>query len=115
MQTTITLDEDVAAAVDNFSRQEGVGISEAVNRLIRQVARKSYAHPQDEIRNADRVAPADTDLRPDEQTPPDEILDADEAVFPRKPYVHRTVDSGLRMDVSNIGEVLEFLDATDDR
>ena len=65
MQTTITLDEDVAAAVDNFSRQEGVGISEAV--------------------------------------------------FPRKPYVHRTADLGLRMDVSNIGEVLEFLDATDDR
>lgn len=115
MQTTIILDEDVAAAVDNFSRQEGVGISEAVNRLIRQVARESYAHPPDEIFDADEAVPADTDLRPDEQTPPDEILDADEAIFPRKPYVHRTADLGLRMDVSNIGEVLEFLDATDDR
>ena len=76
MRTTITLDADVAAAVNNFRLQEGVGKSEAVNRLIRVALIKKR---------------------------------------PRKPYVHRTVDSGLRMDVSNIGEVLEFLDATDDR
>lgn len=35
MRTTITFEEDVAAAVTRLQRQEGVGISEAVNRLIR--------------------------------------------------------------------------------
>ncbi len=35
MRTTFTLDDDVAAEVERLRREEGVGISEAVNRLIR--------------------------------------------------------------------------------
>ncbi len=74
MRTTITLETDVAAAVDKLRRAETIGTSEAVNRLIR-----------------------------------DGLL----SKRPRKPYVHRTANLGLRVDVSNIGEVLELLDETD--
>ncbi|MBX7161482.1 MAG: ribbon-helix-helix protein, CopG family [Acidimicrobiia bacterium] len=35
MRTTFTLDDDVAAEVERLRREEGIGISEAVNRLIR--------------------------------------------------------------------------------
>jgi len=35
MRTTITLDDDVAAAVQQIRRERGVGVSEAVNRLVR--------------------------------------------------------------------------------
>ena len=35
MRTTITLDADVAQAVQRLRRQRGVGLSEAVNELIR--------------------------------------------------------------------------------
>ena len=35
MRTTVTLDEDVAAAVERVRRDRGVGVSEAVNRLVR--------------------------------------------------------------------------------
>lgn len=35
MRTTFTLDDDVAAAVERLRRDEGIGVSEAVNRLIR--------------------------------------------------------------------------------
>lgn len=35
MRTTITFDDDVAAAVERLRRLEGVGVSEAVNRLVR--------------------------------------------------------------------------------
>jgi hypothetical protein len=35
MRTTITLDPDVAAAVDQLRRKEGIGVSEALNRLAR--------------------------------------------------------------------------------
>jgi hypothetical protein len=43
MRTTVTLDDDVAAAVDRLRRQEHVGVSEAVNRL----ARRGLASPPD--------------------------------------------------------------------
>jgi len=36
MRTTITLDPDVAAAVDRLRRERGIGLSEAVNELIRR-------------------------------------------------------------------------------
>ncbi len=36
MRTTVTLAEDVAAAVDQLRRDESIGFSEAVNRLIRR-------------------------------------------------------------------------------
>ncbi|MDP8957864.1 MAG: ribbon-helix-helix protein, CopG family [Actinomycetota bacterium] len=35
MRTTITLQDDVAAAVDRLRRQRSIGLSEAVNELIR--------------------------------------------------------------------------------
>jgi hypothetical protein len=35
MRTTITLDQDVEAAVRRLRRDEGMGLSEAVNRLVR--------------------------------------------------------------------------------
>ena len=35
MRTTVTLDEDVAAEIERLRRQEGLGLSEAVNRLVR--------------------------------------------------------------------------------
>jgi Arc/MetJ family transcription regulator len=35
MRTTITLDADVAAAVQRLRRRQGLGLSEAVNELIR--------------------------------------------------------------------------------
>jgi hypothetical protein len=33
---TVTLDSDVAAAVESFRHSDGLGLSEAVNALIRQ-------------------------------------------------------------------------------
>ena len=35
MRTTITLDKDTIAAVRRLQRDEGLGLSEAVNRLVR--------------------------------------------------------------------------------
>jgi len=35
MRTTVTLDRDVAAAVQQLRREQGLGTSEAVNRLAR--------------------------------------------------------------------------------
>lgn len=71
MRTTITLDDDVAAAVDAVRRRDGIGPSEAVNNLIRQGLVN----------------------QPRNQT-----------------YEHRSVAMGARVDVSNIGAVLDLLD-----
>ena len=35
MRTTVTLDDDVAAAVRQLQRERGVGVSEALNQLAR--------------------------------------------------------------------------------
>lgn len=35
MRTTVNLDDDVAIAIDRLRREQGVGVSEAVNRLAR--------------------------------------------------------------------------------
>jgi hypothetical protein len=35
MRTTITLDDDVAAAVERLRRDRSIGLSEAINELIR--------------------------------------------------------------------------------
>jgi hypothetical protein len=43
MRTTITLADDVAAAVEKLRRERGVGISEAVNELVRSGL--TAAHP----------------------------------------------------------------------
>jgi len=71
MRTTITLDGDVAAAVEAVRRESGVGVSEAVNRLVRAGLARST---------------------------------------PKRAYRHRSHDLGLKIDVTNIGEVLELLD-----
>jgi len=71
MRTTITFDDDTAALVEQQRRTEGIGVSEAVNRLIRQgVTRKAE----------------------------------------RRPYVHRSAAIGLKVDVTDIGAVLDMLD-----
>ena len=35
MRTTVTLADDVAAAVERLRRERGLGVSEAVNQLVR--------------------------------------------------------------------------------
>ena len=71
MRTTFTLDDDVSAEVERLRREEGIGISEAVNRLIRQ----GLARPGKRTR-----------------------------------YAHRSAALGMKVDVRNIGEVLDLLD-----
>jgi hypothetical protein len=36
MRTTVEFDEDTAAAVEQLRREQGLGVSEAVNELIRR-------------------------------------------------------------------------------
>lgn len=44
MRTTIDLDDDTAAAIDRLRRDEGLGLSEAANQLIRRgLARRPEA------------------------------------------------------------------------
>ena len=50
MRTTFTLADDVAAEVEDLRRREGIGMSEAVNRLIRNglvgtASRPVYVNP----------------------------------------------------------------------
>lgn len=76
MRTTITVAADVAAEMERLRRDEGLGPSEALNRL----ARRGMAR------------------RPESATP----------------YVHRSADLGLKVDVRDIGAVLDLLDDPDD-
>lgn len=71
MRTTVTLADDVAAAVEQFKRSEGIGVSEAINRLVREGLAKPYTPSQ---------------------------------------YVHQSYDMGMKVDVTNIGEVIGLLD-----
>ena len=71
MRTTFTLDDDVAAEVARLRREAGLGVSEAVNRLIR-AGMVDRSH--------------------------------------RRRYVHKAAPLGLRIDVANIGDVLDLLD-----
>ncbi|MCB0956412.1 MAG: hypothetical protein KDB06_02250 [Ilumatobacter sp.] len=71
MRTTLVLDDDVVAAAEQVRREQGCGLSEAVNQLVRRgLARHD---------------------RP-------------------KPYRHRSAHLGLKVDVSNVADVLELLD-----
>jgi len=36
MRTTVTLDDDVTAAVEQLRREEHIGVSEAINRIARR-------------------------------------------------------------------------------
>ena len=54
MRTTVTLAADVAAAVEGMRRAEGIGVSEAVNRLVRDglakpVGATRYEHTSYEL------------------------------------------------------------------
>ncbi len=46
MRTTITFDDDVAAAVRAYQRERGTGISEAVNQLVRRGLVRPHARTQ---------------------------------------------------------------------
>ena len=74
MRTTITLADDVDAAVEEVMRREGIGRSEAVNSLVRAAWPGRAA-----VRRISR------------------------ARFPM----------GVRIDVTDIGEVLDLLDQWD--
>jgi hypothetical protein len=50
MRLTVTLDPDVRAAVDELRRDQGLGVSEALNLLARRgLARRSGTEPVGEI------------------------------------------------------------------
>ena len=74
MRTTVTLADDVAAAVEQLKRAESIGASEAVNRLVRAGLTK----PE-----------------------------------PTSQYVHKSYSMGLKVDITNIGDVLAMLDELD--
>jgi Arc/MetJ family transcription regulator len=71
MRTTLKLDDDVVAEVERLRREEDLGLSEAVNVLIR----RGMGRPRR-----------------------------------RTKYEHRSADVGLRIDVTDIGAVLDILD-----
>ena len=76
MRTTVEFDADTAAAIEQLRRERRLGVSEAVNDLIRRglLARE-----------------------------------------PRQPFVQKTYELGLKIDVSNVAEALELLDGPDSR
>lgn len=45
MRTTVTLDDDVAKALDALRRDEGLATSAALNKLVRQGLAASQARP----------------------------------------------------------------------
>jgi uncharacterized membrane protein YgcG len=75
MRTTITLADDVVAGVEKLRHERDLGLSEAVNDLVRAGLTREQ---------------------------------------PRPPFRQRTYDMGLKVDVSNVGEVIELLEAEDD-
>ncbi|MDN5762546.1 MAG: CopG family transcriptional regulator [Microlunatus sp.] len=76
MRTTIEFEADTTKAIERLRREDGRGVSEAVNELIRRGLN----------------APSSTPT-----------------------FVQRTRPLGLKLDVSNIGEVLEVLEGPDAR
>lgn len=71
MRTTLNLDDDVLKAVEDLRRAESIGMSEAVNQMLR----RSLVGPEARTR-----------------------------------YRHRSAPLGCKVDVANIGEVLDLLD-----
>lgn len=52
MRTTVTFDEDTAAAVDRLRRERGIGVSAAVNQLVR----RALARPEPRERFVQRTS-----------------------------------------------------------
>lgn len=75
MRTTITLADDVAAGIEKLRRERDLGLSEAVNDLVRAGLTREQS---------------------------------------RSSFRQRTYDMGLKVDVANVGEVIELLEAEDD-
>lgn len=71
MRTTVTLDDDVVAAVDKLRRERGLGLSAAINELARSGAQPTRK---------------------------------------RAAFRQQTRAMGMRMDVTNVGEVLDTLE-----
>jgi hypothetical protein len=72
MRTTVTLEKDVAAAVQRMRRERGIGLSDAVNELARSGMVNEKHRPA--------------------------------------PFKQRTYALGAKLDLTNIGRVLEELD-----
>lgn len=71
MRTTVTFDQDTTSAIEQIRRERGIGVSAAVNELIRRGLGRA----------------------------------------PRqRPFVQRTSSGHARVDVTNVGEVLGWLD-----
>lgn len=77
MRTTITMDEDVAAAVEQLRRERSLGVSAAVNELVRR-----GLHRRSE---------------------------------PRRRFEQETSAMSARIDVTNVGDALEFLEGPSGR
>jgi metal-responsive CopG/Arc/MetJ family transcriptional regulator len=71
MRTTVVLEDDVAAAIQQMRRERSAGLSEVVNDLIRAGLT---------------------------------------AKQPREAFRQRSERIGIRVDVSNVAEALEFLE-----
>jgi len=52
VRTTIALDDDVVAAVERLRREEGLGLSETVNRLIRNGLPRPQARARIELESS---------------------------------------------------------------
>lgn len=76
MRTTVSLDDDVAAAVQRMRAERDIGLSEAVNEL----ARAGLTVPSQRTR-----------------------------------FVQRTFSMGARIDVTNVGDTLEYLEGPSSR
>jgi hypothetical protein len=74
MRTTVNLAEDVAAALETLRRRRRIGLSDAVNELVRAGLA---------------------------------------AGRPATGYRQRSFPMGIRVDVANVGEVLDLLDEWD--
>jgi hypothetical protein len=72
MRTTVTLEPDVAAALERMRRERGLGLSEAVNELVRRGLVNEKRRP--------------------------------------RPFKQKTYPLGAKLDLTNIGRVLEELD-----
>lgn len=71
MRTTVSLDDDVVVAVERLRRERGLGLSAALNELVRRGLTRDPARPA---------------------------------------FVQRTSAGGARLDLHDVGAVLDLLD-----